>query len=255
MDSYTNNELPSTRMKLSLFLELFSKMDRIIKKKLPESHTQFFQYRGAIQRKMQQLELIKNRYIDSASLTGKCFEIFSKKWKLYSTSANLNVLKEASEFSEFFNFARRSTILDIESFLVFSRVVLDYIPWILQPYLKGNITKQEPKTVNFREFCKWFQDNPDKVIDEEFNEFLKNFYDWFTKNLREPRNDLVIHLQRRYTLDSFSSDGKVVRLRYFTIGDKDSEEKYDLTSPEILFEKIFEFLMDLEGYLIKILAS
>jgi len=130
---------------------------------------------------------------------------------------------------------------------VFSRIVLDYVPWMIKPYLKGHITKQDPKTVNFRQFCEWFRDNPDKVIDEEFNEFLIDFYDWFMKNLRNPRNDLLVHLKREYTLDSFSSDGKVVRLKYSMNNSNDSVEKrYDLTSPIILFEKIYEFLISLK---------
>ena len=74
---------------------------------------------------------------------------------------------------------------------------------MIKSYLKGHITKQEPKTVDFRQFCEWFRDNPDTVIDEEFNEFLIDFYDWFMKNLRNPRNDLVVRLKREYTLDSF----------------------------------------------------
>lgn len=249
-----NKKSSSAIQKVSWFFELFSKMNNIVEKNYSESHTQFTQYRGAIQRKMRLLELIKNRYVNDASLVEECFMIAKKKLNLYATSADPNILKEASNFSELFAYARTSITLDIESFLVFSRVVLDYIPWMIKPYLKGHVTKEEPKTIDFRKFCEWFRDNPNKIIDDEFNEFLMNFYHWFMKNLRKPRNDLVIHLKRTYTLDSFSSDGKVVRLKYSTIGLKDSvEERYDLTSPIILFEKIYEFLVDLESHFLKIL--
>ena len=73
-------------------------------------------------------------------------------------------------------------------------------------------------------------------------------------NLRNPRNELVIHLRRRYTLDSFSSNGTVIRAKYLKIGSRDSaEEKFELISPTESFTKIYEFLRGLEIHFLKIL--
>ena len=99
-----NNQL-STLQKTSLFLELFSKMNKIIDEKYPKSGTQFSQFRGAIRIKMQLLELIKNRYIVDATRVEKCFKIAEKKLGLYATSADQRVLKEADEFSRRFEVA------------------------------------------------------------------------------------------------------------------------------------------------------
>jgi len=40
---------------------------------------------------------------------------------------------------------------------VFLRILLDYVTWMIKPYLNGHITKQDPKTVDFRQFCEWFR--------------------------------------------------------------------------------------------------
>jgi len=241
-------------MKLTYFFSLFSRLNTIVDEKYPKLKPQFSSYRGALITKMQLLELIKYRYVMSARLVDECFEIADKKLSTYSTSADPSILKESSDFSERFRFSRRSIVLDIESFLVFSRVVLDYVPWILQPFLKGYITREEPKTTDFRQFCEWFRDNPDKVIDEKFKNFLLKFYYWFMDNLRNPRNDLVIHLKRNYTLDSFSSNGKVVRLMHLKNNSRDSsEEKFDLVSPIEAFKEVYNFIRDIEGYFVKIL--
>ncbi len=145
-----------------------------------------------------------------------------------------------------------------EVYGVFSRIPLDYVPWMLQPFLKGYVATQSPKSGDFRVFCEWFRDNPDKAMDEDFKGYLLNFYYWFMNNLRNPRNDLVLHLDRYSskgkvcTFDSFLSDGKVVRLKYHPKVNSD-EEKFDLTSPIESFKKIYDFLIGLEGYFLKIL--
>jgi len=199
---------------ISLFLELFLKLDKKIKSDYTDSYNTFNHFRGAIILKIQLLELIKFRFLASQTQINQCFREMEQRGAEFTLSPDPIILKEASEFSNRFDLARRSLKLDIESFLVFSRVVLDYIPWMFQPYLKGYVASQEPATYDFRQFCEWFQDNPNLVKDREFREFLLNFYSWFMTNLRNPRNDLVIHLKRKYTLDKFSVDGKILRMKH-----------------------------------------
>lgn len=235
-----------------MFLELFYKLSKVVEEKHPNSSEGFKKFCGAIQMKMQLLELIKNRYRDSASFLDECFKEAEKKLGLYATSANPEVLRKSHEFSERFHFARKSVILDIESFLVFSRVLLDYVPWMMRPFLKGYVTKQNPATFDFRKFCEWFKKNPDKVIDLKFSNFILEFYDWFMEKLRNPRNDLVIHLNQKYTLDKFSSNGSIIRFKHSPII-QGEPSVYELTSPILLFEKILEFLKVFEDHLVGVL--
>lgn len=199
---------------------------------------------------MRLLELIKYRYMDSHALLMDCFEEYKRHKVEYTTSADPKILKNASEFSERYRFARGLLKVDIESFLVFSRVVLDYIPWMLEPLLKGVVTLHMPSTYDFREFCEWFRDNPSLVKDREFSEFLLSFYGWFMTNLRNPRNDLVIHLKRKYILDRFSSDGKILRMKHspWACPGDEPEGEFELTSPVELFDHIYEFLIQLEAH-------
>ncbi|MFX1508629.1 MAG: hypothetical protein ACFFDC_21310 [Promethearchaeota archaeon] len=252
IDSYEKKP-PPILAKIPHFFELFSKMNDIIDEKYSKSSAQFFQFRRAIQRKMQLLHLIKSRYLDSADLVKKGLNTAKRKLELYTT-ADPNVLQEASEFSERWLLARRSLVLDLESFLMFSRVVLDHVPWMLQPCLKEYVAHEEPEIVDFQHFCEWFRDNPDKVKDEEFRSFLLHFYSWFLANLGNPHNDLVIHSKRTYTLDSISPNGQVIRFKYDRVGLEDSiEERFELPSPVVSFQKIYDFLIDLEDYFLKIL--
>lgn len=253
--SYKSKEFLGSAQKSSLFLELFSKLSRVVKEQYSESSEVFQKFCGAIQMKTQLLELIKNRYIESAAFLDECFKHAEKNLTKYATSADPEVLREASEFSERFRFARKSVILDIESFLVFSRVLLDYVPWMLQPFLRGHVAKQEPSTVDFRKFCEWFRDNPNNMIDEEISNFLLEFYEWFMEKLRNPRNDLVVHLERRYTLDRFSSYGTIIRFKYFPLASENSNELFKLTSPVVLFDRILKFLKELEDHFLRILTS
>ena len=248
------NKSISSTQKLSMFLELFNKLSKIVEKKYPDSSEGFKKFCGAIQNKIQLLELIKNRYGDSASFINECFEEAEKNIRLYATSADPEILKKSHEFSERFHFARKSVILDIESFLVFSRVLLDYIPWMMRPFLKGYVTKEDPATVDFRKFCEWFKKNPNKVIDTTFSKFILEFYEWFMEKLRNPRNELVIHLNRKYTLDKFSSNGSVIRFKHSPTIDGEPSV-YELTSPILLFETIHTFLKDFEAHFLRILAN
>lgn len=256
MSSCTRRENGFTmRHKISYFFELFSKLDTKIQERYADSYDSYKNYRGAILLKMQLLELIKYRYMDSQVLINDCFEEFKRHKVAYKTSADPEILKNASEFSERFRFARRSLQVDIESFLVFSRVVLDYIPWMLQPFLKGVVALHMPSTYDFRKFCEWFRDHPDLVTDREFNEFLMRFYEWFMTNLRNPRNELVIHLERQYTLDRISFDGKIIRMRYSPeTGPRDlPADEFQLISPVELFDHIYKFLIQLESHFVKLL--
>jgi len=243
------------RHKISFFFELFTKLDKKIKAEYPDAYNSFNHFRGAIILKMQLLELIKYRYMDSQALVNDCFKEFARNKVAYTTSADPEILKRASEFSERFRFARGLLKVDIESFLVFSMVVLDYIPWMLEPFLKGVVTLQTPATNSFRRFCEWFRDNPKLVKDREFSEFLLSFYGWFMTNLRNPRNDLVIHLNRKYTMDKFSADGKILRMKHSPwAGSRgEPEGEFELISPVELFDHIYEFLIQLESHFVKLL--
>jgi hypothetical protein len=233
---------------LSSFIDLYMKLGNVIQDKYPDNYQRFSKFRSAIAFKMQLLEMIILRYEKSKKLYDAWMQEAQEKLKLYSTSADPEILREADAFSRRGDFARRSIILDIESFLVFSRVMRDNIPWMFQPFFRGIHTINEPRTTDFRLFCDWFEENQEDVLDKEFLEFILEFRNWFYVNLRNPRNELVIHLERHYTLDSFSSDGKIMRMKYsIESGPRDTpESKFQLESPPILYEKLLKFHRALE---------
>lgn len=234
---------------------IFHKLENLVQEKYPDKYSVIRSHGEAIRQKMQILELIQIRFQHSSALMEEWWKETHENLQLYVTSADPEILKRGNEFGKRGMLARTSIITDIESFLVFSRVVLDYIPWMLQPICQGIITSQEPKTYDFRQFCEWFINNPDKIIIQEFYDFISDFYDWFIPNLREPRNDLVVHLKRRYTLDSFSDDGSISRMKYIQgSGVKEGpEDTFQLPSVPVLYSELIEYLHSLENLLIKIL--
>ncbi len=190
------------------------------------------------------------RYENSKQLFDAWMQEAEEKLGLYASSADPEILRQGDALARRCLYARKLIILDIESFLVFSRVMLDYVPWMVRPFLKGQISKNEPRTTDFRLFCDWFEDNRDDVHHEDFLTFILDFREWFYENLRDPRNELVIHLERQYTMDKFSVDGTILRMKY-SVPSGDPDETFQLGSPPILFKKLVEFHGTFETFFIE----
>jgi hypothetical protein len=235
---------------VSYFFNLYNKLDKKIREHHPEEAQRFNTYRGAVISKTQLLEMLILRYEDSKNKYDAWWLEAQEKIGLYASSADPEILRQGDAFARRGLFARKSIILDIESFLVFARVMLDYVPWMVRPLLKGHISKNEPRTTDFRLFCDWFENNKDEVQHEDFLKFILDFRGWFYENLRDPRNELVIHLERQYTLDKFSADGTILRMKYSVPGG-DPDETFQLGSPPILFKKLLAFHESFETFFIE----
>jgi len=235
------------------YFSLFAELEDLVKQKFPHEYETFRFYNMDLAFKLRYLELICLRY-----------ENDKKKWQRFMRRAS-RFIKDSKSLSEK-EYEEESTtlgkqmiqysellMLDIDSFFVFARVLLDRSASLLKPFYKGIVTKQDVVTRDFREYLDWFENNYESVLDAAFYDKMMSFSKWFYKKLREPRNEIIVHPRWDTFRSEISSNGKVKRIRYKlqTIEGKRvwiKAESTELPNISKLFEKIIEFLEFLNGY-------
>ena len=240
-----------------MYFNLYNELGNKIQEIHPDEFQTFSKFQSATASKMRLLDMIILRYNYSKKIYDEWWQETQANLRLYATSDDPEILRQSDAHARKGDFARRSIILDIESFLVFSRVMLDNIPWMLSPFFKIYISKNQPKTTDFRKLCDWFNKHPDEVEDKEFLKYILEFRDWFYENLRDPRNELVIHLERNSTYDAFSSDGKIIRSKNSPNSDSRLIHGMgkQLGSPPLLFEELIKFHKKLERFFLEKINS
>jgi len=245
------------------YFALFAELEDLVKQKSPHEYESFRLYNMDLAFKLRYLELICLRYKDDKKKwerTARRMSKFIENVKSESLSQKelqqeSGILgKQSIQYSELL-------MLDIDSFFVFARILLDRITFLLKPLYKGTVTKQcvamgkGNLRGSFKVQLDWFKNNPESVSDPTFYDKMISFRKWYYEKLREPRNKIIIH-----PLDIFSSEisleGKLKRIRYElrTIGEKREWKGMESTDfPEIseLFKKIIEFLEFLNGYFLE----
>jgi len=244
------------------YFRLFAELEDLVKQKFPQEYEIFRFYNMDLAFKLRDVELICLRYEDD-----------KKKWKQFgkrqnrfmenvkSDSLSQKELQQESEIlgKQFIQYSEL-LLLDIDSFYVFARILLDRIPFLLRPLYKDIVSKQDVKIRDFKTHLDWFQKNPESVLDSAFYDRMISFREWFIEKLRDPRNELIVHPEWGHVRSEISFNGKVKLLRYkpHTIGEKrvwtmtDSMELQDISK---FFKKIIEFLDFLSKYFLEKLSS
>jgi hypothetical protein len=214
------------------FQDLLDKM----KKKFPKYHVHAQFYQEDLSFKLNYLALITLRYTHTKK---RFVELFGKRLEMTS--------EETFEFLQ----SVSALQLDADSFLIFSRIVLDRIPIILQPLYKGIVTKNEPSTINMKKHLDWFSKNAKDVIDSVFLSKMIIFKKFFEEELREPRNEIVVHPKRKHYRSSISNDGTLTRHEY----EYDNTEKIwkpvkimPIKDIDYLYKEIWKFILYLNEF-------
>ena len=236
---------------------LFARLNNLVQQKLSHEYESFRFYSEDLILKLRYLELICLRY----KADKKRLERYGRRFNRYienvkSESLSQKELQQESEilaeqgikYPELLN-------LDIDSFFIFARIVLDRIPFLLKPLYRGIVTKQELATRGFKEYLDWFEANPKSVLDSTFYDKMISFRKWFYEKLRAPRNEIIVHPKHPFRNET-SFNGKAYRVPYElqTIEEKRVRKKLESTElPEIskLFNRIIGFLEFLNEYFSK----
>jgi len=214
-----------------------------MEKKYPEYYPVAESYHEDFALKMHYLQLINLRYIASKE------QFIKFKNTVYELEEN--------DLNEFIR-SPSLILLDTDSFLVFSRIVLDRIPRILKPLYNEYIT---PKKLSIRDFVLHLESikklEPE-IQDKSFLENMLGFGTFFQDYLRLPRNDIVIHPGSKIYRSSINLNGLVTR--YITHIDEENGkvtfESFPLDTVDYMFHKILDFCDYLTTYFIdKIRAS
>ncbi|MCW4050842.1 MAG: hypothetical protein NWE89_14010 [Candidatus Bathyarchaeota archaeon] len=146
--------------------------------------------------------------------------------------------------------------LEVDSFLIFSRIVLDKIPRVLKPVFRKTVTKRAPRTGDFKRFIEWFNDNPDQVTDDNFLRTMLKFRDIFLYELREPRNQAIVHPEaRQYTTAIDAKDGTIKYIEYQLHNNVwDIKTIYEIRHLSELFNDIKNYIEYLDSYLLERLS-
>lgn len=244
----------------SKFNRLFNNLENLVQKKYPHEYDAFKFYHMDLIFKLQYLEIISLRYEDDKN---NWIEINKKLNRYLETYKSLSqkLLEEESR-----NIAKQvilySTLLelDVDSFFIFARILLDRIPYLLRPLYKGIVTNQEIAIRDMREHLDWFKNNPKAVLDLTFYNKMISFREWFYEKLREPRNEYIVHPEWNHIKSSINSEGKIEKIRYklHSLGERKIWSRMESTElPEInmILGKIIEFLEFLNEYFSRKLSS
>lgn len=226
---------------------IFTELEDLVKQILPQEYETFRIYNMDLAFKLRYLEVICLRYRNDKT---KWKQTAKRLSRFIENSESLSedelqeesriLAKQTLQYSELLN-------LDIDSFFIFARILLDRIPYLLRPLYKGIVAEQEVATRDFREHLKWFKKHPESILDSTLYDRMISFGEWFEEELREPRNEWIVHPKWSHIRSSIGFDGEVERLRYESrrVGEKREWMMVETTElPEIprLFERIIGFL-------------
>jgi len=232
----------------------FNELEKILKEKMPNKHVKFSFDNNVIISLINKLGYITLRYEHEIELFKKAHEkSHLEAKKLRESMPNKKVIKGNGKIGEQVTIASNLIILDVESFFIFARILLDKIPPLLGPLYKGIATQVDVSTINFKTHIDWFEKNSGDVYDKVFLEKMISFRKLFYEKLREPRNELIVHSKWDHVSDWLNVNGKIIRRRYklYTennINNWRIEESKELPEISQLFKDILEFLKFLNRY-------
>ena len=212
-------------------------------------HAQYFQ--SDLSFKLEHLQLICLRYKHNKEKVSQLFEELHQeamkkpKGIVYETDSvkSMNFLQYSKQLE-----------LDVDSFFIFSRIVLDDVPLVLKPLFKGIVTTNEPSTIDIKNHLEWFSKNIECVLDQFFFEKNEDFRAFFMTVLREPRNEMIVHPKNRHYRTTIDIDGNMKRHRYeYDEDDNIWRIKETFIIPDIVFlyNKIMEYLRFLNDFFIR----
>lgn len=208
-------------------IRLFQDLDRAVLNYDESLHRRFNNHKGNVFFKINHLEVIFHR-------CKKSFERAKEDFLLQDT------------------LDRRILAIDVESYIIFSNIVLDNLIWMLGPLIKGNFTKNKPTYQSFGAFCDWIEKNHQDVKDLDFLNFMLEFKKWFEKNIRNPRNALIIHKYQSYTQDTFTENGiKRERRNASKNRTEPPEEVFLFEYPIHLHRKLLEYIYEIEQFFVE----
>jgi hypothetical protein len=113
--------------------------------------------------------------------------------------------------------------LDTNCFILNARILMDGIAY-LTALLWQKIAKQQPSHRSFQEHKEWFKNNKDKIIDDDYAQYVLQRTDWFDTKLKSSRDKLIVHRYRSkdsYYVDAFKPDSGTVLKGKAEFKDKD----------------------------------
>ena len=231
----------------------FTELEELVKLKRPNKYERFRYYNQGLNSKFRYLELIYLRYKDEKKNWNRLLERLNKFRENLELLSQDELQKESQELGKKTILYSNSLFLDIDSFFIFSKILLDRIPYLIKPLCKGIITNQDIAVYSFTDFVNWFKNNPEYVLDSIFYNEIISFGEWFKEKLKYPRDKIIVHPAWRTISSIIKYDAKIERTVYKLRMDLDEEiwEELDsLKMPDInvILEMIIKFLEFLNKY-------
>lgn len=235
----------------------FTELEELVKIKRPNEYERFLYYNLGLNSTFRNLEFIISRYEEDKKNVIKIFERLNKFNEKVERLSQDDLLKEIQEIDNKRRQYFTALVVDNDSFIIFSKVLLDEIPYLIKPLTKGIVTNQDVAVWDFTDFVDWFacarKKHPKDILDSTFSDEIISFGDWFKKKLKYPRDKIIVHPAKRTIKSILKSDAKLVRTLYelkMKGGEIIWKEIDSLEMPDIkvILEKIVEFLDFLNKY-------
>jgi len=139
--------------------------------------------------------------------------------------------------------------LDMESLYLFAKILFDRLPYILMPleYLVVKKGPREPKKKNFHNYIKWFNRNKEWILDSNYIKLLNTIDNFYVKDIKDPRDDIIVHQKYSSFLHGIDKEGTVIR--------SNNEDIHKFNNATSLMHKIINNLDALDIYFCEKLRS
>lgn len=231
------------------FIRLFDPLENIINMGFSRIRGMFrFRYLD-LKYTLSFLEIIYLRYVEEL----ECYKKYVDSLK--ASGPDIELMGNVMHYEELVN-------LDYQSFLIYARILFDRLVYMLEPLFEEVITKKghSPKIRSFNAHIKWFNDdnNLKYIIDNDYVELLNSICDFFYDDLKNPRDDLIIHPKGRITIPSIK-DGNIFLIDYRREMITDNIEQWiqeptELPEIEGIYEQILRFLNEVNDFFCNILS-
>lgn len=231
----------------------FTELEDLVKSKFPKEYERFRFYNQDLNSKFRYLELIYLRYEEDKKNWNQILERLNKFRENLECLSQDELQKESQELGKKTISYSTALVLDIDSFFIFSKILLDRIPYLIRHLCKGIVSNQDIAAYSFTDFVDWFINNPEFSLDYTFSDEMISFGEWFKNNLKYPRDKLIVHPAWHTISSIIRYDAKLERTIYELR--MDGEEKIwreldTLEMPDInvILEKIVKFLEFINKY-------
>ena len=237
----------------------FDDLESVLQSKDYKKSIQFSMYYQDILNKFRFLYIINYRIKDGKYICEK-MDLIDKRIN-ESEYSDEDIYSYKYFIGNNFMSAIDSNFLDIESFYIFARILIDRIPYLISDLHTGLLfdNKEYSFKTRIRNYVDFLEKHHDEIKDEMYYKTFLEFFIWFEENLIDIRDHFIVHQNNMHIRNGLTYKNyiNVKDVIYYDIKTNiilDDEKTRLILSEDEILKKILEFCDYINNYFIKRLS-